>query len=143
MLSNTSKYAIRAMIYLALFASSEKKAGIKEISEKLDIPTPFLGKILQLIAKRQLLNSTKGPHGGFSLSKPAMDISIMEVVEIIDGSDAFDTCVIRTTKCSFDAPCSLHDSIEPQRREMKKTFETKTIADLASEFRHGKDRIRI
>ena len=104
MLSNTSKYAIRAMIYLALFASSDKKAGIKEISEKLDIPTPFLGKILQLIAKRQLLHSTKGPHGGFCLSKPAMDISIMEVVEIIDGSDAFDTCVYISVVFVLECP---------------------------------------
>lgn len=131
------------MIYLALFASAEKKAGIKEISEKLDIPTPFLGKILQVLAKHHILSSTKGPHGGFSLNKPAMDISIMEVVEIIDGSDSFDTCVIRTTKCSPDAPCSMHDSIGPPRMEMKRVFENETIGDLASEFRQGKERIRI
>ena len=131
------------MIYLALFSSAEKKVGIKEISAKLDIPTPFLGKILQVLAKHHLLSSTKGPHGGFSLYKPAMDISIMEVVEIIDDSDSFDTCVIRTTKCSYDAPCSMHDSIGPLRREMKRVFETETIADLASEFRQGKERIRI
>lgn len=143
MLSNTCKYAIRATIYLALFASQEKKSGIKEIAEKLELPTPFLGKILQVLVKHQLLNSTKGPHGGFSLNKPAMDISIMEIIEIIDGTDAFDTCVIRTSKCSYDAPCSLHDKIGPLRGEMKRIYETETIADLASEFRQGKERIRI
>ena len=143
MLSNTSKYAIRATIYLALFASTEKKAGIKEISEKLEIPSPFLGKILQMLAKHHVLQSTKGPHGGFSLDKPAMDISVMEIIEIIDGTDAFDTCVVRTEKCSVDAPCSMHDTISPLRREMKRIFETETIADLASEFRQGKERIRI
>jgi len=143
MLSNTSKYAIRATIYLALFATAEKKAGIKEISEKLEIPTPFLGKILQMLAKHHVLQSTKGPHGGFSLDKPAMDISVMEIIEIIDGTDAFDTCVVRTEKCSYDAPCSMHDTIGPLRREMKRIFETETIADLASEFRQGKERIRI
>ena len=143
MLSNTSKYAIRALIYLALFASNEKKAGIKEISKNLDIPTPFLGKILQMLAKHNLLSSTKGPHGGFSLYKPAMDISIMEIIEIIDGSDSFDTCVIRTSKCDNDAPCSMHEKIGPLRMEMKKIYETETVADLASEFRQGKERIRI
>ena len=131
------------MIYLALFASREKKSGIKEISEKLDLPTPFLGKILQVLVKHQLLSSSKGPHGGFSLKKQAMDISIMEIIEIIDGSDAFDTCVIRTSKCSYDAPCSIHDKISPLRSEMKRNFATETIADLASEFRLGKERIRI
>lgn len=143
MLSNTSKYAIRAVIYLALYSSTQKKAGIKEISSKLDIPKPFLGKILQMLAKHNILSSTKGPHGGFSLNKPAMDISIMDIIEIIDGSDSFDTCVIRTSRCSHDEPCSLHDKVSPLRSEMKSVYMTETVDDLASEFRQGKERIKI
>jgi Rrf2 family iron-sulfur cluster assembly transcriptional regulator len=143
MLSNTSKYALRAVIYLALYASQEKKAGIKKISAALDIPTPFLGKILQNLAKHQILLSTKGPHGGFCLKKQAMDISLMDIVEIIDGTDIFDQCVIRTTKCSYDAPCSLHDKIAPLRSEMKSLFLTESVADLVEEFRKGREKIRI
>ena len=143
MISNTSKYAIRAVICLALFASEEKKSGIKEISAALVIPTPFMGKILQMLAKKNILNSSKGPHGGFSLQRPAMDISIMDIIEIIDGTDFFNTCVIRTTKCSHETPCSMHDKVAPLQRGIKSLFMTETIADLASEFRHGKERIRI
>ena len=143
MLSNTSKYAIRAVIYLALYASIEKNIGIKEISGELGIPTPFLGKILQTLAKHKLLDSTKGPHGGFNLNKPAIDISLMEIVEIIDGADTFDQCVIRTSNCSYDNPCSLHDKIAPYQKGMRSLMLTETIADLASEFRKGKERIRI
>lgn len=143
MLSNTSKYALRAVIYLALYASQEKKAGIKEISAALDIPTPFLGKILQNLAKHQILDSSKGPHGGFCLKKQAIDISLMDIVEIIDGTDSFDLCVIRTTRCSYDAPCSLHDKIAPLRSEMKSLFLTESVADLVEEFRNGRERIRI
>ena len=143
MLSNTCKYAVRAVIYLALYSSSAKKKGIKEISGDLNIPTPFLGKILQVLVKHKILDSSKGPHGGFTLKKPAIDISLMEIVEIIDGTDAFDICIIKTTKCSHDAPCSMHDKIGPLRREMKSLFITETIADLAGEFRQGNSRIRI
>jgi Rrf2 family iron-sulfur cluster assembly transcriptional regulator len=143
MLSNTSKYAIRAVIYLALYATHQKKIGIKEISEELDIPTPFLGKILQILAKHQVLESTKGPHGGFSLHKPAMDISLMEIIEIIDGADSFETCLIRNSKCSNDNPCSLHDKIAPYRKGIKSLFLTESVADLASEFRKGNEHIRI
>ena len=109
----------------------------------MDIPTPFLGKILQLLAKQNILSSTKGPHGGFCLNKPPIDISIMEIIEIIDGSDTFDVCVIRTTKCSHDEPCSLHDKISPLRSEMKSVYLTETLADLASEYRQDRERIRI
>jgi Rrf2 family iron-sulfur cluster assembly transcriptional regulator len=143
MLSNTSKYAIRAVIYLALFASSYKKIGIREISDKLGIPMPFLGKILQLLAKHKVLDSTKGPNGGFSLKRPAVDLSLMEIIEIIDGRDSFDDCVIRNTKCSPEAPCSLHDKIAPYRKGIKSLMLTQTIADLAVEFRNGNERIRI
>ncbi len=143
MLSNTSKYALRAVIYLALYASCEKKAGIKEIAAALNIPTPFLGKILQNLAKHQILHSSKGPHGGFCLKKQAMDISLMEIVEIIDGTELFDQCVIRTTRCSYDAPCSLHDKVAPLRSEIKSIFLTESVADLVAEFRNGRERIRI
>ena len=143
MLSNTSKYAIRAVIYLALYSSPEKKVGISEVSKELDIPSPFLGKILQMLVKRQVLESSKGPHGGFCLKKPAIDISLMEIIEIIDGLEAFDQCVIRTSHCSHDTPCSLHDKITTYRKGMRTLFLTESIADLASEFRSGKERIRI
>lgn len=143
MLSNTSKYAIRAVIYLALYSSKEKKAGIKEISSKLDIPSPFLGKILQLLARHHILGSAKGPQGGFYLNKPAIDISLMEIIQLIDGNDAFDTCVIRTTPCDPANPCSLHDKISHLRKQERMLYTTESVADLVSEFREGKERLRI
>ena len=131
------------MIYLELFSSPQKKLGIKHIAEKLDIPSPFLGKILQVLVREQLLDSTKGPNGGFYLKRPAIDITLMEVIGIIDGKDIFDTCVIRTTHCDNENPCSMHDKVGPLMEELKKRFSTDTIADLVSEFKDGKERIRI
>ena len=143
MLSNTSKYAIRAVIYVALYASPDNKKGLKEISMELGIPQPFLGKILQILSRQQILDSSKGPHGGFTLKKPAIDISLMEIVDIIDGTEAFNQCLIRTSVCSNESPCSLHDKVAPYRKGLRNTLLTETIADLASEFRKGNERIRI
>ncbi|MEA3477331.1 MAG: Rrf2 family transcriptional regulator [Bacteroidota bacterium] len=143
MISHTSKYAIRALIYLELYSSPDKKAGIKKIAEELDIPSPFLGKILQVLVKQQLLGSTKGPHGGFYLNKSAIDIPLMEIIEIMDGKDILNNCVIRTAPCDHDNPCSMHHKLAPLRGEIKRLFATETIADLVSEFREGKERIRI
>ena len=143
MLSNTTKYAVRALIYLELYSTSEKKVGIKKIAAELDLPAPFLGKILQMLVKHHLLDSTKGPHGGFYLKKPAIDITLMSVVEIIDGKGTFDQCVIRTTPCDGKSFCSMHHKLAPLRRDIKILFSTETIADLVSEFRDDQDRIRI
>lgn len=143
MLSNTCKYAIRAVVYLSVFGSAEKKTGIREISEKLEIPTPFLGKILQSLARNKILASAKGPNGGFCLGRSAVDISLMDIVEIVDGTDIFDTCLVRTTHCSDESPCGIHDSVTAIRKELKQFFINQTIADLATEFRRDSGRIRI
>jgi len=143
MLSHTSKYAIRALIYLELYSNKEKKVGIKEISQKLDIPSPFLGKILQTLVKHNFLNSVKGPNGGFYLNRPAIDLTLMEVIEVIDGTDSFEECVIRNEACDHNNPCSMHGKMAPLWKEMRSVFVTETIADLVSEFKEDRDRIRI
>jgi Rrf2 family protein len=134
MLSNTSKYALRAVIYLALNEEGTSKIGIKQISKELDIPTPFLGKILQSLAKHKLLVSTKGPHGGFGLAKNANEISLMDVVEIIDGLDNFNMCVLGLHPCSDkddNHHCPIHQNYAEVREQLKTLFETENIGELA------------
>lgn len=143
MLSNTSKYAIRSIIYLELYASPKQKIGLKEISAELGIPAPFLGKILQMLTRHQILNSAKGPHGGFSLNKPAIDITLMEIIDVIDGANAFNQCLIRNSVCSEESPCSLHDKVGSYRKGLRSTLMTESIADLASEFRKGNEKLMI
>ena len=143
MLSNTSKYAIRAVIYIALFAGEEKKIGIKKISKELDIPTPFLGKILQTLAKHKLLSSTKGPHGGFGLGKPANEIALIEIVDIIDGRDIFKKCLIRLENCNEDEPCSTHKKYSTIRKNLLTLFKEEKISCFVDEIKQGKTKIKI
>jgi Rrf2 family protein len=138
MLSNTCKYAIRAVIYLAL-NGNENKIGIKEISKELEIPTPFLGKILQQLAKNKMLSSTKGPNGGFLLAKPATDITLLNIIEIIDGLDLFNECLIGMRTCSAnahdDVQCPIHHKYLPISNKLYDLFNTETIEMLADEIK--------
>ncbi len=136
MLSNTSKYAIRAMIYLALHTPAVKKMGIKQISEELDLPAPFLAKILQALAKNKLLKSNKGPNGGFSLAKDANKITLFEIIRIIDGNDIFDQCLISMRTCHEEGtPCPIHARYEPVRNEIRKLFQEQNLGSLAEDIR--------
>lgn len=136
MLSNTSKYAIRAMIYLALNAQQENKIGIKKISSALDLPSPFLAKILQVLAKHKLLSSTKGPNGGFSLGKEAGKITLYEIVTVIDGNELFDRCLISLRTCNDEGlPCPLHAQYESIRNEIKTLFKQQDIGNLANNIK--------
>ena len=138
MLSNTSKYAIRSMMYLALNSKADTKIGIKQISKDLEIPTPFLGKILQTLAKHKLLLSTKGPHGGFGLSKSAYDINLMDIVEIIDGLDSFKMCVLGLKSCTNNEQnCPIHYRYETIRDQLKNLFQNENIGELADHIKEN------
>ncbi len=138
MLSNTCKYAIRAVIYLALYTQEEKKIGLKEIAKELDMPSPFLGKILQTLAKNKLLKSTKGPNGGFILAKPAEEISLLNIIEIIDGLDLFNNCLIGLRTCSAnahsDVQCPIHYKYLPINKQLIDLFQNETIYSLAKQI---------
>ncbi len=137
-LSNTCKYGVRATIYLALNRNKKQKTGIKRISEDLNIPTPFLGKILQNLARHKILSSTKGPHGGFGLGMNPEEIKLMDIVKIIDGEDIFKTCLISLKSCSTKehekSPCPLHKKFSPIRDQIIELFNNQTIAELAEDI---------
>ena len=136
MLSNTCKYAIRAAIYLALNTDRSSKAGIKVISKELSIPSPFLAKILQLLAKHRMFSSTKGPNGGFGLLKDPYKITLYDIVILFDGNDLFEKCLISHRSCKEGgSPCPMHGAYEKIREQVRSMFKEQTIGNLADEMR--------
>lgn len=135
MLSNTSKYAIRAVIYLAVNANEGQKIGIKKISDALEIPAPFLGKILQVLVRRKLLSSTKGPNGGFGIGKNPYEISLYDIIIEMDGDDLFNSCLLGAGHCESNKEeggyCAMHNEFEAARAEMMKLYKGKTVGELA------------
>ncbi len=135
MLSNTSKYAIRAVIYLAVNASENKRIGIKKIAEGLGIPSPFLGKILQVLVRRRFISSTKGPHGGFGLGKDPNSISLYDIITEMDGDDLFNSCLLGAGRCddknSLTGYCAIHGEFEEARKTLVEIYKGKTVGDLA------------
>ncbi|MFA6403699.1 MAG: Rrf2 family transcriptional regulator [Salinivirgaceae bacterium] len=136
MLSNTSKYATRAVIYLAVHAERGQKIGIKKISDALDIPSPFLGKILQVLVRRKILSSTKGPNGGFGVGKKPNQISIYDIIIEMDGDSLFNSCLLGAGSCETSKNeggyCAMHNEFSVVRHQMIDLYKTKTIGELAA-----------
>jgi len=134
MLSSSCKYGIRAVTYIASKSKEGGKIGIRQISEDLNLPTPFLAKILQLLAKQKILSSSKGPHGGFALLKDPRKITLLDIIVTIDGNDLLENCIIHNTTCSCVGEekliCPIHDEYARQRGSLLKLFSTKTIYSL-------------
>ena len=138
MLSNTCKYAIRSLIYLANFADSGAKIGLKKITEDLNIPSPFLGKILQSLARENVLCSTKGPHGGFALGKKPEEISLYDIIVLVDGESYFSNCIIRLEPCSCFteeiSTCPIHKRFNGMRDELISFYKETTLADIIDDY---------
>jgi Rrf2 family protein len=134
MLSSSCKYGIRALIYIASQPGDKGKTGIKQISRDLGLPTPFLAKILQQLARHKILSSMKGPHGGFSLQKDPAKISLLDIVKTIDGDDLFMNCIIHNSTCRCvdrdKDPCPVHDDYSGLREELLKIFSNTTVSEL-------------
>lgn len=137
MLTKTSEYALRSLIYIAMHAVNGKKIGIKEVANELELPLAFIGKILQELVRKGLLASTKGPNGGFFLDRSASSISIMDVVREIDGLEAFKRCGLGLKKCSDDHPCPLHQDFKVYRDGLARLFSQRSIQDLIFNIEKG------
>ena len=137
MFSTSCHYALQAMLFIALRSEKDKNVDLASISDELDIPRHFLSKILQLLVKHKLLLSMKGPTGGFKLSKPAAEINLIKIVEVIDGLEVFNRCGIGFKQCDDQAPCPIHFEFSQVRLQVEELFETKTLDELTKDIEDG------
>ena len=131
MFSKACKYAIRSVLFMATETSGNKKIGVDELAEKLDVPRHFLAKILQQLTKNRLISSSKGRNGGFYLNDKNRKSNLLNVIECIDGPGIFNDCVLGLEECSNTQPCPYHDSIMKYRNEFYEVVKTETIEESA------------
>ncbi|HEY9362532.1 MAG TPA: Rrf2 family transcriptional regulator [Chitinophagaceae bacterium] len=137
MLNSTCKTAIKAVIYLAAKNEQGEKAGILEVSKHIDASEHTVGKILQTLARQGLVNSVKGPSGGFFISKAQQNQPISKIVETIEGRDVFKECGLGLSQCSALHPCPIHDDYKAARDMLEKIFREKRIKDLCDPVTTG------
>src|ERR1017187_3565176 len=128
--SRSAEYAIRAFVHLARVQEG-KYAMVKNIAEQEEIPAHFLAKILQQLARKGLLRSSKGPTGGFALRVDPNEIPLLDIVEAPDGVAPYQQCPSGLSECSDDMPCAMHDGWIALRSRIMDYLGKNTIADLA------------
>ena len=108
MFSKSCEYAIKAMIFVSQKSKDEGNVGVKEIAKGIDAPEHFIAKILQDLSKKKLLNSMKGPNGGFYMNQGNLKSSLADIVKAVDGDSFYKDCVIGLKLCSEKNPCPVH-----------------------------------
>ncbi len=135
--SRSTEYAIRALVYLAANSNTSQRFGTKKIAEDLDFPEHYLGKVLQQLARNDIISSAKGPNGGFCVDENAMEISLLKVIESIDGLAFFSTCGLGLHECNDEKPCPIHKDYQIFRGDFYKMLSEKTIKDMKEDIDQG------
>ena len=140
--TSATEYAIRGLSEVAARGPAGGGAGgancrvlLDDVVAGTSLPRDFLAKVFQKLVHGGILSSAKGRGGGFCLSRPAHEITLMQVVEAIEGPQPYDRCVIGFAKCSDEMPCAQHDLYKPIRQRIKDYLSTTTAADLAASLR--------
>ncbi len=118
---------------MAYKTSPDQRVGVKEIADTLDVPGPFLAKLLQQLTRNNLVSSVKGPNGGFFLSEKNRNEPLRKVVECIDGPEVFSACILGLPVCSSENPCPLHTQAFIYREGLLQMVGKKTVAEIAAQ----------
>ncbi|MFQ5639390.1 MAG: RrF2 family transcriptional regulator [bacterium] len=133
--SRACEYAIQGLVEMA--RHPEKKLWrIQDIAQATNTPAPFLSKTFQILVKGRILSSTKGRGGGFSFAVPTKNISMMDIVNIIDGSSLSKKCALGLPECSGESnPCPFHEHWGPIRDSIIDALRRKTLDEFARKAR--------
>ncbi len=137
MLSNSTKYAIKAVLFLALYSDENKKIMAKDISKSIAVPQAYLSKLLQDLSRHNIVSSTKGPRGGFFLNEENRNSPLINIVEVIDGNQKLQSCLLSLENCNEKRPCPLHDLVAPSKNKLLKSLRSKTIAQISRDIDKG------
>ena len=129
MFSNSTKYAIRAIVHM-LKHQDKGKNTVVEMATELHIPQPYLSKVLQQLSKSDVISSAKGRGGGFFLSKSNMDRPLIDVVICIEGHNVFNQCVLGLPACSDENPCILHPQFKAFKASIEQSICNQAVEDL-------------
>ena len=128
-LTKAGEYGLRAIRYL-VENGEEPRVSIGDISEHKNIPEPFLRKLFKPLVKNDIIHSTRGVAGGVRLARKPEDITVLEVVEALEGPLALNDCLLTDAECEFMTECGMHDVWDEAQAAMAKVLQSKNLNDL-------------
>ncbi len=121
-----------------LKSQQDVRVNLNEISTGIESPISFTAKILQKLVKNKIMDSQKGPAGGFEIKKSeAGNITLSQVVLAIDGDSIYHGCGLGFSDCDESKPCPMHHSFKLIRNDLKKMLESTSLLDLSKDINNG------
>ena len=131
--SRACEYAFQAILYLAS-QPPQRPILQRDISSALNIPPHFLGKVLQLLRRNNLVTSQKGKSGGFLLGRSAEDIFLYDILEAVDGCACLDSCILGFAVCGDENPCPVHSQWKQSKEKLMELLQSRNAEELSKEL---------
>lgn len=137
-LTRDGEYAVRALLHLAAQAPGELSL-IKDIAGRQEVPKSYLSKIMQHLARAGLVQSRRGARGGFYLARPAVEITLRQAIEAVEGPIFLNVCLIRKGECHRDELCPVHLVWKEAQMRLFEVLDGKTMDELVKDAQRLKD----
>ncbi|MBP7398697.1 MAG: Rrf2 family transcriptional regulator [Chitinophagales bacterium] len=138
MFSKACEYGIKATIYVAKKSLEDKKVSLKVVAKAINSPEAYTSKILQQLTRNNIINSEKGPKGGFYMDSKALDkVMLSTIVFAIDGDVIYRGCGLGLKRCNENMPCPVHYQFKKIREELKQMLETTSVKSLSMDVKNG------
>ena len=130
-ITRQADYAMRAVIYLSELGPNQR-AATSQIADEQHIPPSFLAKIVSQLSVAGLLQTSRGARGGVSLARSADEISLLEVIEAIDGPILLNECVADSGVCTFGETCAIRPVFCDAQAELVSQLSNTTFGEMLS-----------
>lgn len=138
MFSKACEYGVRATIHLAHRSQQGKRSSLNEIATAIDSPVAFTAKILQSLAKHDIILSVKGSVGGYEIEGDQLhQITLYDIVKAIDGENIFIGCALGLKKCDAKKPCPVHEAFKTIRDDLQVMLQSRDLNELALGVQQG------
>lgn len=138
MFSKACEYGIKASVYIIDSSLKNQKVSMKEVAKAIDSPEAYTSKILQQLSRSNIIQSEKGPTGGFSIEKDKIEqINLSSVVKAIDGDSIYKECGLGFHECDDNKPCVIHHQYKSIRNDLQTMLENTLLVDLSEDIDKG------
>jgi Rrf2 family protein len=127
-LSRPAEYALRAMAHIARL-EPDTRVLTRDLAEAINVPAPFLSKIMRRLAADGMLDAKKGHHGGFLLAKPPEKVRFIDVFRAVDFEPVADHCLFGLENCDSQNPCPLHPEWSVLKSQIEQWATSHTLND--------------
>ena len=128
LVTRETDYAVRTVLYLA--KNRNRMASVTEVAHAMHIPKSFLAKLLQRLVRSRILTSSRGVNGGFQLVQKPSEITLLSIMEAVQGPAGINVCAIDSKRCKLSSTCAVHPVWVEIRKEVEKRLKRETIGKL-------------